>query len=236
MKVRWQRLANHFGARSRRERLLVAVLSALGLPLAALVLWVEPGWRAHRILQIEAAQLNSQAERASSAVRIDPNTQARLELQSLQTQLAQQRELLSEQSRRMVSPAEMVPLLETLLAKHPGVRLQALSSLASEPWRGAATAGASALVAPAAAAAGQSGSTASTQPASAAQGIGLYRHGVELELEGPWSALRGYLAEIERSPSQLQWGQLQLSVHEHPLVRMKITLHTLSLEAAWLQL
>ena len=47
MKAAWRALAGRFAARSRRERLMVAALLVIGLPLAALSLWVEPAWRAH---------------------------------------------------------------------------------------------------------------------------------------------------------------------------------------------
>lgn len=234
MKAAWQALVGRFAARSRRERLMVAALLVIGLPLAALSLWVEPAWRAHLALQAELAASRADSVRLASRQPVDPNAMARTELASLQARLAQDQKAVAELSRSMVAPTEMVQLLERLLARHPGVRLLGMRSLASEPWAGTKPGtdpGASSTDS-AAAAAG-----AAAPPAGASvQRNGLYRHGVELELEGGWHALRAYLADIERSPRRLQWGQLQLSSQEHPTTRMKISLHTLSLEAAWLQL
>ena len=213
MNALWRTLIARYAARSQRERLLIAALLVIGLPLAALSLWVEPGWRAHLALQAELEASRAESTRLGGNNPLDPN---------------------ADLSRSMVAPAEMVLLLERLLARHPGVRLTAMRSLASEPWRGpppGADPGTDAGANPAI-------SSAASAPRAGAPGqrSGLYRHGVELELEGGWHALRAYLADIERSPRRLQWGQLQLSSQEHPTTRMKISLHTLSLEAAWLQL
>ncbi len=234
MNALWRTLIARYAARSQRERLLIAALLVIGLPLAALSLWVEPGWRAHLALQAELEASRAESTRLGGNNPLDPNAMARTELANLQAQLIRNQAAVAELSRSMVAPAEMVLLLERLLARHPGVRLTAMRSLASEPWRGpppGADPGTDAGANPAI-------SSAASAPRAGAPGqrSGLYRHGVELELEGGWHALRAYLADIERSPRRLQWGQLQLSSQEHPTTRMKISLHTLSLEAAWLQL
>ena len=124
-----------------------------------------------------------------------------------------------------------------------------MRSLASEPWAGIKP-GSDPDAGAANTAAASSGASA-PPPGAGNQRNGLYRHGVELELEGGWHALaaRGPTgpqdqalrqpileADIEQSPRRLQWGQLHLTSQEHPTTRMKISLHTLSLEAAWLQL
>jgi MSHA biogenesis protein MshJ len=217
MKPLWSALVRRFAALSRRERLVVAALLVIGPPLVALTLWVEPAWRSHLALQAELTASTADSARRANGPQADPNAMAKVELDSLQAQLARDRQAVAALSHSMVAPAEMVQLLERLLARHPGVRLMAMRSLASEPWTAA-------------------GPGATPAAGANAQTGGLYRHGVELELEGGWHSLRAYLADIERSPRRLQWGELQLSAQEHPAMRMKISLHTLSLEAAWLQL
>lgn len=234
MKAAWRALAGRFAARSRRERLMVAALLVIGLPLAALSLWVEPAWRAHLALQAELAALRAESARLANRQPLDPNAMARTELASLQARLVQDQKAVAELSRSMVAPTEMVQLLERLLARHPGVRLLGMRSLASEPWAGIKP-GSDPDAGAANTAAASSGASA-PPPGAGNQRNGLYRHGVELELEGGWHALRAYLADIEQSPRRLQWGQLHLTSQEHPTTRMKISLHTLSLEAAWLQL
>ena len=234
MKAVWRTLVERFAARSHRERWMVAALLVIGLPLAALSQWVEPGWRAHLALQAELAASRAESARLASRSPADPNSMARTELTNLQAQLARDQKAVAELSRSLVAPADMVQLLERLLARHPGVRLVAMRSLASEPWTGInpGTDPGASPTSPSA----PSGAGATARAGASGQRSGLYRHGVELELEGGWHALRAYLADIERSPRRLQWGQLQLSSQEHPTARMKISLHTLSLEAAWLQL
>lgn len=231
MSLRWQWLNEKFAARARRERALIGALLVIGLPAVAFTTWVEPAWRAQRALQGELAQYESDRRRDGQTEAADPNRMAREELAALQARLARDQQAIGERSQGMVAPTEMVQLLERLLTQHAGVRLQSMRSLTAEPvGTPGQAAGTPAAAAPTPAGSGSPGANPGG-PASA-----LYRHGVELELEGSWPALRAYLAAIESSPRRLQWGRLQMTVREHPQVRMKLALYTLSLEPTWLQL
>jgi MSHA biogenesis protein MshJ len=46
--------------------------------------------------------------------------------------------------------------------------------------------------------------------------------------------LHSYLARLEALPWQLFWGKVTLDAGEHPKLRLTLTLHTLSLNKAWL--
>ncbi len=222
MMAGWRALCERFAARPRRERLLVAALIVLGLPLAVLGVWGEPAWRAHRTLGAEAAHLRAEAGRSSSSRPTDPNQLAREELAVLEARWRSEQQAIADRARALVRPDEMVALLEQWLPSHPGVRLIAMASLPATPLEAAPRADADA------------GAAKDRPVASAAPG--LYRHGVTLEIEGSWPALRAYLGEIERSPRRLHWSALHLQSDEHPRVRMRLTVNTLALEAAWLTL
>jgi MSHA biogenesis protein MshJ len=73
---------------------------------------------------------------------------------------------------------------------------------------------------------------AAAQPATSDRLI--YRHGVELTVAGSYHELLGYVRELERLPTQLYWGNLQLDGSGYPKVAMKLTVYTLSLDPAWL--
>jgi MSHA biogenesis protein MshJ len=246
MKALWLKLARRFAALSQREKLLVAGLLALGLPGAIIGIWVEPTWRTQKVLKADLVRIQEEAaKQPSPIITVDPNPQARAELEALEARLASAEQDFAEQAKGLGQPGEMVNLLEKLLARHPGVRLNALRSLPSALLQPAGTPGASQASPPASAAPTQPANPAAAAsganpPASgqaaATQTIAIYRHGIELELEGGWGALRSYLAEIERIPRPLQWGQLKLTAQTYPQVRMTVSLYTLSLESAWLQL
>ena len=243
----WLQLARRFAALSQREKWLVAGLLALGLPGAIIGIWVEPTWRSQTMLKADVVRIQEEAAKQPTPIMtVDPNRLARTELEALEARLTSTEQDFAERAKGLGQPGEMVNLLEKLLARHPGVRLNALRSLPSallQPPGATGAAGAPPASAPAGAAppanpaATASGTNPSVNgPGTATQTIAIYRHGIELELEGGWGALRSYLAEIERIPRPLQWGQLKLTAQTYPQVRMTVSLYTLSLESAWLQL
>jgi MSHA biogenesis protein MshJ len=192
---------------SLRER---AILLALGV---ALVWALADGLlRAPVASQLKAvAQQTGSAQRrieaadqalAELARRADPDAGPRQRLaavrQEYQTRLAATAALRAS----LVPAREMPALLESLVARHPGLRLVALKSLPPEPVAGG----------------------------------GLYRHGVELELEGGYAQLVGFLQRAERMPRRPFWDRAELDASHHPAVRLKLRLYTLSQEEAWLAL
>ncbi len=202
----WRSLAAAFDARTRRERIAIALLAVAGIPLAVLFAWVEPQWRVRTALSAEIDQLRR--TQSSAPPMADPNHIARQELQALASQLRAAQEALAEHSRTLVAPSQMAGLLEELLRRAPGLRMVALRSLASEPVKG---------------------------PSPGATAV-LYRHGVEIEVEGSWSDLQRYLESLERAPRRLLWDRMDLRARQHPQVAMKLTVYTLSTDPAWLQL
>jgi MSHA biogenesis protein MshJ len=63
----------------------------------------------------------------------------------------------------------------------------------------------------------------------------IYRHGVEVTVEGSYGDLLAYVAELESLPWQVFWGGANLSVQVYPVSRLTLTLYTLSLEKTWLR-
>jgi MSHA biogenesis protein MshJ len=59
-------------------------------------------------------------------------------------------------------------------------------------------------------------------------GAELYRHGLELSLRGSYFDLMQYLNDLEKMPSRLLWGGLDLQVEQYPEVRVMLQIHTLS--------
>lgn len=127
----------------------------------------------------------------------------------------------------LVSVQGMQPLLERLLAAHPGLRVRALTSLGPtdlDQGHPAATPTAS----PAASTAGK--------PATDGAAPHVYRQGVELTLEGGWGDLVAWLQALEDAPLKVLWGGLKLEVARHPQLQMTVKLYTLSLDAGWMEI
>lgn len=97
--------------------------------------------------------------------------------------------------------------------------------------------------------------TAATTPATAPQpmpvpGLGpdpatiatarprelLYRHGVEIVLQGSYLDMINTMQALEALPVQLFWGGARLDAQQYPEARLTLTLYTLSLDEQWMKL
>ena len=62
----------------------------------------------------------------------------------------------------------------------------------------------------------------------------FYRHGLEIEVEGSYSAAVDYLMAVEALPWHLYWQLLDIEVLEYPRNRIRIEVATLSLDEEWI--
>ena len=63
---------------------------------------------------------------------------------------------------------------------------------------------------------------------------GLFKHGVEITLEGSYQELAAYLERLEQAKPKLLWSSVSLSAENHPRLVLTLTVYSLSLERAWL--
>lgn len=217
------RLRRAFDARARRERLLLIGAAIAGVWMLGDSLWLGPAfgaWSAARARQASAAaalaRLGDDIGRRASQTRIG-DQQARGDLVQWRERVAQGDRRLQAVGATLVGAADMVPVLERLLAQVGGLRLRSMRSLPrTEVAGGAATAG------------------APTIPVGSAGT--LYRHGVELTVEGSYGDLLAYLRALEAMPQRALGGGLQIRVERHPTVVMTLRLHTLSRDRSWLEI
>jgi len=62
----------------------------------------------------------------------------------------------------------------------------------------------------------------------------LFRHQLDIELTGDFDALTGYLTTIEALPWRLFWDELSVETEQYPQLRIRLKVHTLSDQEAWL--
>ena len=214
MKNLLQHYAERIDAASLRQRVLVFLAAAAVLLLFGNALLLQPQRANQKRLAAETAQyqkeLNSlQAEvaRLLGASGIDGDGAARKRQSALRAELSFINSRLAGEERRFTAPEHMRAVLEEMLSRHKALTLVDLRTLAVVP------------IAPGA---------ASVTAAS------MYRHGIELTVRGTYGELYDYLRMLEELPSQLYWSAAELSVTEHPLLTLKLRVHTISFDRAWL--
>lgn len=214
MKRQWQRLSERLDGLSLRERLLAfgTVLVLLG------VAWLEFGYdpmaaRLERLqgraeqAQRQVQALNQQAQAIVQRVQQDPNRALEARRRQLQQESAALEQQLAERTRGFVRPAQMAPLLRDLLIAQRGLRLLSLESQQPEPVQ---LEGEEALPLP------------------------VYRHGMVIEWEGDYLSTLRYLQALEALPWQLGWDLLEYEVTDHPRARVRLRVHTVSLQEGWI--
>jgi MSHA biogenesis protein MshJ len=222
-------LLRRFNQRNQRERLLLIGAAAAVVLMLADALWLTPALAAFKTgRSAQAAALQQQQGLQADIAQLQ--TQGAAQVRQQQAELQQWRQRLRDgdaalrsHEDSLVGPERMRDLLEQLLARHGEVRLRALRSL-----------GRSDLLAPGSAAAPAAAASAAAQGTDAAGG--LYRHGVELVLEGSYSDLLGYLQAMEALPQRVLWGAVTLKVEQHPKAVLTLRVYTLSRDRAWLEI
>jgi MSHA biogenesis protein MshJ len=64
----------------------------------------------------------------------------------------------------------------------------------------------------------------------------VYKHGVEIVVQGSYPDMVDYLTDLESMPWQLFWANAKLNVDSYPKSSLTLTLFTLSLDKKWLHI
>lgn len=209
-----QTYAKRLDAMSLRERVLVFLAAAALIVFVADSVLLEPLLQRQKVNsqrnqqqqdEVRAMQMKLQA---FAQARVSEGAMAkRQRLEKRTAELAALERQLGGRQSQLVTPESMTRTLSEMLKRNPDVELVSLRSLGTTPL---------------------------TQAPSGAASGALYRHGIELTVSGSYFRILNYLAELERNPAKIFWGDLDLQAGAYPRVTLKITLYMLSPEKTWL--
>ncbi len=218
----WRQWGEKFAARSLRERALMTGGVVVVVVLLFDTLALNP-------LAVQYKRLNGQVAEARAAIKageqvlasgrdtVDPDEVKRRYRDGLRKQIAEIDGKLQGLQKQLVPPDQVANLLEGVLARERGLALVSLRKLPVQQFQ--TTTGSAAK--------GESkGSVAGERS--------IYQHSFEIEVEGSYVELHGYLAHLEKLPWQLFWGKAELDAGKHPRLKLKLTVHTLSMNKVWL--
>jgi MSHA biogenesis protein MshJ len=163
---------------------------------------------------------------AASRGQADPDEVKRRYRDELRKQIAEIDDRLQGLQKQLVPPDQVAKLLEGVLKKERGLTLVSLRKLPVQRYQ---TSGV-----PAQSAAAPAKPAAGSEAAAGVADRSIYQHSFEVSVEGSYAELHAYLARLEALPWQLFWGKVTLEAGDHPKLRLTLTLHTLSLNKAWL--
>ena len=215
-----------FARRERGLAVLAAVVLTIGLGEQILI---EPVLKKRALLLGQIAAQQSERDTLQqhlAGTGRDPNAALRAQLDALQTQVRATDREFHDMQNGLVQPQHMGSLLQSLLTEHRGLQLLGLRSLPvtaiGEPGSGVAKKTASAS------ASGVAASDTGSGPEA-----WLYRHAVEIRVQGNYADMLGYLQALETLPRRVHWGDLDIDARNSPANVMTVTLFTVSLERSW---
>lgn len=223
MRAALNSLTGRFNKLNPRERLWVFVAGIAIIAGIGFVLFVDGTLTRQKVLrdnlarqQAELVQVQGQNAELTRTLAQDPDAASRQRITELREQLKGYDTELRGVQQGLVAPERMVRMLEGMLAGDSRIRLVKLHTLPV-----------SSLVEPVAAVEG-------APPAPLDEKRLVYKHGIELTVEGSYPDLVAYQARLEKLPWRMFWARSQLDASDYPRVRLTLTLYTLSLDKAWL--
>jgi len=229
MKAQWAKLSSRIDGMTLRERIAVFVAAVAAVLFVMNALVLDPLFARNRMLADQIRQQNMQVEAANAGIEAqmaafnnNPDAPAQKQLADLNRDAAAMAGKLRAMQHGLVAAEKMGQLLQQLLRSNGKVKLLSLRTL---PVTGMGGAG------------GVSGTSgnADAKPATAQREL-LYRHGVEVVLQGGYLDMLDYMEALEASPQQVFWGRAQLDAHEYPRSTLTLTLYTLGLDEKWMTL
>jgi len=221
MKQAWGKLARRFDALQPRERVMIFAAGVVIIAGLGFVLAIDGALAKQKILaanaekhRIDLVQLQKQNAELSALLTQDPDAQGRKQVDALRQQLGGYDMELRGVQEGLVPPNRMAKVLEDMLNRDAHVRLVKLHTLPV-----------ASLV--------ESVDGVAAKGAASSKNL-VYKHGIELTVEGHYLDLLDYQVRLERLPWRMFFARTSVNSIDYPKVFMTITLYTLSLEEAWL--
>lgn len=227
MKRYWELVRTRIDDMSLRERVMIFMAAAFVVITVINALLLDPLLAKQRLKYNQVVQqqenmkaLQAQTEALLRAKQENQQSPLRQRINALQKQLSEQEAYLQSRRDRLVAPEKMAELLEKMLGKHGRLQMVRMETLpvgllVEKP-----------PVAPGGAPAAASAEEGRQQ---------VFKHGLRISLRGSYAELASYIAALERMPTQMFWGEANLTVEQYPDAVLTLTLYTLSLEKIWLQ-
>ncbi|MBV7534388.1 type II secretion system protein M [Duganella sp. sic0402] len=253
MKQQWIKLSTKLDAMTLRERVMIFAAALAAMLFLLYMVAVEPLLNKQRLLEMQLKTQQNQitgieleiSAKAQGYV-VDPDAGTRAQLKTVQQQIDTTSAGLMAVQKGLVAPNKIAPLLGHLLRGNGKLKLMSMKTLpvtglneVVQPEAAQVAAGAIDTVAAVAGVVspGQASASAQAKPARSAKPRELlYRHGVEVVLQGSYLDMIGYMEALEALPVQLFWGKAQLDAQHYPNSRLTLTLYTLSLDEKWMKL
>jgi MSHA biogenesis protein MshJ len=238
----WQLVSSKFEARNNRERLIICCALLVMVYGIIDVVLLKPVLTRQKLLTSESEADQSQIQNLTLKLNelshmsiVDPDTQNNERIAALQSNLIQLESQLSGLQTTLIPPDKMPELLRSLLKKNSKLKLIELKTLTTrgllESSPDETSKAKSTSVLPE-----QNSSEKQTVKTSLPEDAPVFKHGVEITVEGHYLDLLEYVSELEKMPWHILWSKADLNAKNYPANQLKLTVYTLSLDKTWLSI
>jgi MSHA biogenesis protein MshJ len=247
LKQGWKKFAAKIESLSLRERAMVTVTAMAAAGFLVYLALIDPALTRERALKAAIEQQRAQMAgidvelvQRQALAAVDPDLGIKTRLAQLKAENGRVRTALRTLQKGLVAPDRIVQLLEHVLQANGKLRLVSLKTLPprgmsdgrfSEPAEVSEAPPPAATLSPLPPGAANAAPRGPVAPDEL-----LYRHGVQVVLQGSYLDMVNYMEALERLPVQLFWGKATLDAQEYPKARLTLTLYTLSLDTKWISL
>jgi len=213
MTKRWRELELRFAGLKRRER---GILIAGGVSLVLLLGFslFDSSFARQRLLvesidqlRAETAMAKGQSATVVDQLAEDADAQALARIGRLSRETRDIDQQLQDQNANLVPPEQMVEILQDMLGLDKGVKLVRLKTLPVSRLR-------------------------EGKPANNVADV--YKHGIEISLQGQYQDVLNYLDRLEKLPWRMFWSEARMDARKYPTVEITVMIFTLSIDDDWL--
>jgi len=215
----WKKTLGKIDALSLREKiiLLIAILAGVYLIWDGIIVSNFFSGDANNVLKISTMKstIKTMEDRVAAINELLKNNSF-VELDNKIQDLKNKNDELNKQIKaiagELVGPKEMVDIIKNLVQKVEGLTVVRIESVGTTPMF----------------------TLQKYDEESKEKPVQVYIHNVAIELTGGYFDTLAFLEMVEQRNLQLWWDELNYNVDAYPLAKIKILLHTLSLEEGFL--
>lgn len=216
MNKRLQQYTSRFNAQSLRERLLVALTLLTLLAYAWWSFFAEPMMQTIEARQQENQRIDQQLKYTRDILRevrqriaTGIYQQKEKQLVRLSEELAAVERQLRDETVELIDPEKMLQLMSQLIYSESRLKLLSFKRREVRP------------------AIPRVDGEESAQP-------GIFRHVLEIELEGKYVDILKYMQTLEGLDWKLLWDEIEIFSEKHPQIRLRLVMSTLSTRREWI--
>ena len=232
MKALWQQYSDKIDALAERERIMVFVALLAVLVFVMYTLFIDPAITRRTALATKMAQQQTEMQALQTQIavlekkRADPDAANQVRRDGIKRQITVIDDTLKDMQQSLVPAQKMNAVLQDMLARHPRLQIVRMRTLPVTPL----------VERPAPPEKSDAAAPAPGAPGKFTAGeSNVFKHGVQITLQGSYADLYEYLARLEKLSWRMFWSRASLNAENYPRLTLTVTIYTLSLDKAWLE-